>query len=575
MRKTPTTRKMTIVAQDPSLLEGNRIVTAQVDIPYEDLTDGPRGYRVHVVDYDASTDTLYKPLPSQKYENGADPFAGATNEIILGDPNFHAQNVYAIVMRTLARFEKVLGRRVSWSFHGHQLHVSPHAFAGANAFYSRKDRLLAFGYFPSHDGKRMVFSGLSHDVIVHETTHALIDGLRERYTDPSSPQQAAFHEGFADVVALLSAFSIPAVLSAAFHDGKKNSASVPRSALTVEALKNNVLLGLAEEMGSELTGMRGNPLRRSATMKPSQSATRGLVEPHELGEIFVAAMINAFLAVWSERLAGLGDRGPSGKLGEGPLSKRRVMEEGAAVAGRLLKICIRAIDYAPVVDLLFGDFLSAALTADYELVPDDTSYGFREKLRKAFADWGIEPSSNARNASEPGLWQTPEQAGSLDYSNTHFESMQQDPDEVFRFIWENRKLLDVHEHAYSEVLSVRPCKRVGPDGFILHETVAEYRQILTIEARELQRFKLKKPAEMPGDQEVRLFGGGVLIFNEYGRLKYHVRTRVASKRQQDRLDYLWKAGYFVNGGAQRSSFSQLHLDRMKVWPLGARAEEEI
>ena len=35
-------------------------------------------------------------------------------------------------MRTLAHFEKALGRRVSWSFGGHQLKVAPHAFAEAN-----------------------------------------------------------------------------------------------------------------------------------------------------------------------------------------------------------------------------------------------------------------------------------------------------------------------------------------------------------------------------------------------------------------------------------------------------------
>ncbi len=66
---------------------------------------------------------------------------------LLANPAFHGQNIYALVMRTLARFEYALGRRVHWGFDGHQLHVAPHAFVDANAFYSREDRALIFGYF--------------------------------------------------------------------------------------------------------------------------------------------------------------------------------------------------------------------------------------------------------------------------------------------------------------------------------------------------------------------------------------------------------------------------------------------
>ena len=125
------------------------------------------------------------------------------------------QNVYAIVMRTLARFEFALGRRVAWGCAGHQIHVAPHAFAEAErVLLARGSRHASSATSPGNDGKT-VFTCLSHDVVAHETTHAILDGLRGRYLEPSSPDQAAFHEGFADIVALLSVFSLPDVVGAA------------------------------------------------------------------------------------------------------------------------------------------------------------------------------------------------------------------------------------------------------------------------------------------------------------------------------------------------------------------------
>jgi hypothetical protein len=189
------TRELTVFAQDPSVRDARgRIIRATVTVPAEDLDRGPRGYRVHCIDFDATTNTYYRTGIS----NEKDLFKDKTDRELLEDPNFHCQNVYALVMHTLARFEYALGRRVSWGFYGHQLKVSPHAFREANAFYSEKDHSLMFGYVPN--GRSTVYTCLSHDVVVHETTHALIDGLRTRYTDPSSADQAAIHEGFDSAV---------------------------------------------------------------------------------------------------------------------------------------------------------------------------------------------------------------------------------------------------------------------------------------------------------------------------------------------------------------------------------------
>src|SRR5688572_26007237 len=264
----PRTRRLTIIAQDPSVRDDKgRILTTEVEIPAEEIESGPRGYRVKVIDYDTSSGVLYQPAAYPPLQNGVylDPFkedaAQPNNLGLLNDPRFHQQNVYAIVMKTLARFEFALGRRVSWGFRGHQIHVAPHAFADANAFYSKRDQALVFGYFRGLNNE-VVFSCLSHDVVAHETTHAILDGLRNRFTDPSSPEQAGFHEGFADIVALLSVFSLRAVVGALLRGGRGKQKLQPDlidpKDLRVERLQQSVLLGLAEEMGTEMLGVRGD-----------------------------------------------------------------------------------------------------------------------------------------------------------------------------------------------------------------------------------------------------------------------------------------------------------------------------
>ena len=55
-------RKLTILAQDPAVRLHGKLAFTQVSIPNEVLADGPIGYRVKVVDFDASANVLYAPL---------------------------------------------------------------------------------------------------------------------------------------------------------------------------------------------------------------------------------------------------------------------------------------------------------------------------------------------------------------------------------------------------------------------------------------------------------------------------------------------------------------------------------
>jgi hypothetical protein len=283
---------------------------------------------------------------------------------------------------------------------------------------------------------------------------------------------------------------------------------------------------------------------------------RDFQEEHDRGELIVAAMMNAFLDIWLARIEKVGF------IRDGMRDRSLVVEEGARVANHLLTMAIRAIDYCPPTDITFADYLSALLTIDREVVPDDEKYGYRDTLLRNFKDFDIEP---AADAAKDGTW--PRFGQALIYGRTHFDSMLRDKEEVFRFIWENRDALRVNRSGYVEVMSVRPCTRIGPDGFVLRETVAEYAEIVTLTAGEIKgALGIEAPPEIPHWRTLRIYGGGALIFDEYGQLKYHVANHVANDdddiaRQTRRLQHLAEAGFFDQKADVVSRFGALHIAR--------------
>jgi hypothetical protein len=109
--------------------------------------------------------------------------------------------------------------------------------------------------------------------------------------------------------------------------------------------------------------------------------------------------------------------------------------------------------------------------------------------------------------------------------------------------------------------------------------VAEYYQQLNIEADELKQFGIKAPPEMLerfSGRDITVYGGGALIFDEFGQVKFHIRNRILNpERQTRRLKYLWKYGYFdtpepgtpaaAEGGGRR--FAEMHQQRFNIFPI--------
>jgi len=127
----------------------------------------------------------------------------------------------------------------------------------------------------------------------------------------------------------------------------------------------------------------------------------------------VSAVFDAFIAIYESRIADLRRiaSGGTGILNEGELHPdlvNRLAAEAVKSARHVLTICIRALDYCPPVDIDFGDYLRALITADRDVYPND-SRSYRVAFIDAFRQHGIYPRG-LRSLSEEGLtWDRPDE----------------------------------------------------------------------------------------------------------------------------------------------------------------------
>ena len=544
----PIYRKLQIYTVDPSTprLEG---AVALVDVPYEPLEPGPVGNLFCVQDYDADRQAIYRRADLD--DKGVLLRSGYAPS--QSDPRFHQQMVYAVCSNVYAGFRKALGRQLTWRPGTKRLVVQPHARDERNAYYDEEAGALSFGYFKADPNSSdttlpggYVFTCLSHDIIAHEVTHALLDGLRAQFARPTGPDVPAFHEAFADLIALFQRFSYTEVVRNAIRREQGDIS------------KADYLSDLARQFGHTTGNKRA--LRSAididmATGVPKQQYNETL-ESHALGAVLVAAVFEAFIKIYrrkTERYVRLATGG-TGVLPQGEIAHDLqivLAQRVAKLASQFLSICIRAIDYCPPVGITFGDYLRALITADWDLVPDDP-WDYRGALMEAFRRRDIYPRDVASLSEDALLWRTVRKRlpgiEGLTFANLRFSGdpgRAADEDELLRqacvlgdFVARREHLeefgliaaddarLEGDHVSLPRVESIRSSRRTGPDGQIVFDLVAEVTQSRSVKARD-------------GCEPFEYHGGSTIILGPNGEIRYVIlKSLVGRDRLERRREFL-------------------------------------
>jgi len=462
----PIIRRLWGYAFDPSLsvsAETANFNNLVFKVRWEDYqSKGPVGEYVEVIDYDPASNCFYPPVELNELNIVATDGLKPSES----NPQFHQQMVYAVAMTTIQNFEKALGRWIIWSpnpvydetgtivaeEYVQRLRLYPHAIREANAFYNPNKKAVLFGYFPAvseNTGTQlpegMVFTCLSHDIIAHEVTHAILDGINSKLIDRHNPDTLAFHEAFSDIIALFQHFS--------FKDVIRN-----QIAKTKGDLKSQNLLGeLAQQFGQAIgnygslrdaIGKRNNETGRWELAKPDPDDYLNIIEPHDRGSILVAAVFDAFVRIYSKRVSDLfriASNGtgilPAGELH--PDLVNRLTSEAATSAQHVLNMCIRALDFLPPVDMTFGDFLRALITADCEIVPEDDQ-NYRLHFIESFRNRGIYPEGINTLSVESLRWPRLDLSQNITTQFTNLKNILQD------FLKNNPNAFRDRQHYYKE-----------------------------------------------------------------------------------------------------------------------------
>jgi hypothetical protein len=162
-----------------------------------------------------------------------------------------------------------------------------------NAFYNRKG-LNFFCGRDQRDGRSICMAN-SPDVVAHETGHAVLDALRPDLWNVQSVEIWAFHEAFADAMAIQSAMQHTEILDRLLHD------------TSGELKRSNFVSKLGEEVGISLSLNHGcirDAHNRFVYVDPSTLPAHApnfqlSSECHSFSRVFVGTWYDMIVAIYN------------------------------------------------------------------------------------------------------------------------------------------------------------------------------------------------------------------------------------------------------------------------------------
>jgi hypothetical protein len=398
---------------------------------------------------------------------------------------------------------RVMGRAIPWGFDGNRLIVVPHAGYCQNAFYDRQSKSLQFYYCGSEDDP--VYTCLSHDIIAHETGHAILDGIRPYYNEISSVQTAAFHEFVADLTAILTALRNTPVRHAVADEAERAGGNLSAS---------TVINHLAEQFGNKVAAAHGAANRyylRNAANNRKMHHIQDTWSAHDCSEVLTGALFEILKKMTLTHY----------RAGD---SMRSALNDASR---RLVRLALRALDFCPPVDVQFADYARALLLADELAYPEDR-FRYRDIAFSVFKRRGIlgMPDEEKANEEQERLYNVHFHRYDIDRASSSRTA-------AYHFLHENRERLHIPDRQDLHVIDLYDTdKEVEARRRLPREIVVEYVWREDVELEGAQFGPLK-------GQFVPLLCGGTLVFDGRGNVLHFARKPGTNERQgEERRDRL-------------------------------------